>query len=596
MMKELEYPFESKYILRKKKTLKKLLLENQKNFRKLRIAVLGGSTTTDIIAVLELFLLNAGILPQFYESEYGKFWEDAVFGNDALDSFCPEVVFIHTSFRNIINLPTVLDTEDQVQCKLDEEFERLRTAWESLRERYNCVIIQNNFERPLLETLGNQDVSDFRGWANFTGRLNQKLYKYKQQTPNFLIHDLEGISGEYGLRKWQDLRYWYLYKYTLHMEAIPEFSYHLFTIIKSIYGKNKKLLILDADNTLWGGVIGDCGPEGIELGEETSKGQAFKEWQKYVKRLKQQGILLALASKNQTESVESGLAHPDSQLKIDDFSAKQVNWEDKASNIFSIISELNLGTDQAVFLDDNPVEREQVRINLPEVTVPDVSCPEQFIAYLREAHLFEITTITEEDIKRTEMYRANQQREAQKQQFGNYEEYLKSLEMKAEIQEFSSLYYDRIAQLINKTNQFNLTTWRITEEEVKKLAGDENWICITGRLRDKFGDNGIVSVLMAELKGHTAHIQLLILSCRVFKRHMEYAMIDDFICRCKERAIDEIIGYYYPTEKNRIVETFYKDLGFMMDSENIKTQTAWKLKVEEYKKRNFVIDLEEKDE
>lgn len=592
-MKELEYPFESNFILRKKKTLKRQLIQDGQLRTKVRIAILGGSTTADIASVLELFLLNIGIEPQIYESEYNHYWEDAVFGNSELDSFRPEIVFIHTSFRNISNFPAVGDSEEEVSRKLEKEYQRLEAAWNALVEKYHCIIIQNNYERPLLGTLGNQDIADFRGYANYVNRLNTRIYQYKKENKRFYIHDVEGLAAEYGLRKWQDFRTWYLYKYSMTMEAIPEFAYHLSVIIGSIYGKSKKILVLDADNTLWNGVIGECGADGIDIGNETSKGQSYLEWQSYIRRLKEQGVLLAIASKNEEAAVEEGLSHPDSLLKKDDFSATAINWGDKATNLTLLSRQLNIGTGFMVFADDNPAERELIRQKLPEVCVLDADCPERFLSLLSSAHLFETVDISDEDVKRTEMYAANQKREADKDKFSDYQEYLKSLEMEAEIAEFQPLHYSRIAQLTNKTNQFNLTTWRMTENDIIKCAEDSNWICLYGRLKDRFGDNGIVSILIAEKVGNEVYIRNMILSCRVFKRQMEYAMIDTLMCRCKAQNVGRIIGYYYPTQKNKPAENFYQEVGFEQISKEDSGASVWSIKVSEYQKKNEVIFVEE---
>lgn len=592
-MKELEYPFDSNYILRKKRSLKKQLLMEDSSKTPVRIAVLGGSTTVDITSCMELFLLNEGMTPQIYESGYDKYWEDAVFGNKEVDELKPEIVFIHTSYRNIKELPDIQDSESDIDEKIETEFSQLKVVWESLEKKYGCIIIQNNFETPIITTLGNRDCYDTKGMAYFFMMLNKKIYDYAKKHSFFFVHDVAGLAAEYGLKKWQELRYWYLYKYSLTMEAIPLFSYNVSSIIKSLYGKNKKVLILDADNTLWKGVIGECGTEGIDISVETSVGQVFREWQMYVKRLQKQGIILAIASKNEKENVELGLNHPDSILKIDDFAATRINWNDKATNIKELAEELNLSLNQMVFVDDNPAEREIVRQQLPEVYVVEGNTPEQFIEIIRNSRVFEVTRLTEEDKKRTQMYKENQAREEEKNTFLDYFEYLKSLKMTAVIERFKPVHYGRIYQLINKTNQFNLTTKRMTEEEVMNIANRKNWICLTGKLNDKFGENGIVSILAGEIIENVLHIRLMLLSCRVFKRDMEYLMMNVLFEECKKQGIHEITGYYYRTEKNRIVKDFYRELGFKQIKDD-KEESTWNIKVEQYKAKEVTILLEEK--
>ena len=594
-MRELEYPFDNNFILRKRRALRKQLLQEKEERIKIRIAVLGGSTTADIVSTLELFLMDADIEPVIYESAFNSYYEDAVFGNPELDSFQPQIVFIHTSIQNIQMWPDIMDTEDILEQKIEEEYRRLEQIWRGLEAKYGAIIIQNNFERPLLGGLGNREVSDKHGYADYINQINMKLYQYSRVHGRFYIHDVEGLASEYGLRKWQDFRSWYLYKICMPMNAIPEFSYHLAAIIKAIYGKSKKILVLDADNTLWNGVIGEGGISGIDIGKETEKGQSFLAWQTYIKRLRRQGVLLAIASKNEEEAVREGLSHPDCVLNESDFSAMAINWEDKASNLVKISRELNIGLNFMVFVDDNPAERELIRQRLPEVYVLEANYPEEFLVILGSAHLFEALTITPEDISRTEMYAANKKRETEKNNFTDYNDYLKSLSMRAEIASFETIYYDRITQLINKTNQFNLTTWRMTKEQVIKYAESQEWICLYGKLYDRFGDNGIVSIIMAEKREMTAHIHLMVLSCRVFKRQMEFAMMDMLARRCSREGIKEIIGYYYPTHKNRLVKSFYREAGFAEISEDEKGISVWKIQLSNYENKNTVISVEEKD-
>ena len=284
-MKELEYPFDNEYIIKKKKTLKSKLLEKD-NFIDKRIAILGGSTTSDIKLILELFLLNYGIKPSFYESEYNKFWEDAMFDNKDLDEFNPDIIFIHTSNRNIINYPSVSNSLDEVNDLLDKEFERFCQMWNRLSSKYNCPIIQNNFDYPFYRVLGNKDATFHAGKVNFITRLNLKFASFAEEHNNFYINDINYQSSLYGLDKWADQFYWHMYKYALAVPAIPLLSYNVANIIKAIYGKNKKGLVLDLDNTLWGGIVGDDGVENLMIGQETSEGQAYSEFQNYLKEKK----------------------------------------------------------------------------------------------------------------------------------------------------------------------------------------------------------------------------------------------------------------------------------------------------------------------
>ena len=254
-MKELEYPFDSGYVLSKYKRLKRTLLEEGTTRIKKKIAVLGGSTTHDIIRSMELFLLNYGIEPEFYESEYGQYWQDAMFPGPELSEFKPDIVYIHTSIRNITNAPDISDTAESASAKLDSEYEHFKVMWAKLYSLYDCPIIQDNFEYPSWRLLGNRDSYDHRGMVNFVSKLNLKFAEYAENHESFYISDVNYLSSCYGLDKWADTLYWHMYKYSLCFDAIPYLGFNIANIIKSIYGKNKKSLVLDMDNTLWGGII-----------------------------------------------------------------------------------------------------------------------------------------------------------------------------------------------------------------------------------------------------------------------------------------------------------------------------------------------------
>lgn len=591
MIKELEYPFDSVGVLRKKRALKKRCLEQRENWLEIRIAVLCGSTVADICDILELFLLNEGIRPQFYQSEFGKYWEDAVFDNPELEHFRPQVIWIHTSTRNINSMPDITDSENHIKDKLKQEEDKLLMMWEQLEKRYGCPIIQNNFERPLYRILGNQDIADEAGGSNFVFRLNDYIYRYKQSHANFYVHDVDGISSCFGLRSWQEPRYWYLYKYALNINAIPEFSYNLFTIVKSLFGKNKKVLALDADNTLWGGVIGDCGAENIELGAETASGQMYLEWQQYIRRLKKCGILLAIVSKNEQKSVEEGLEHPSGVLRAKDFAVVRSNWENKDINLQYIAEALNIGLEQIVFIDDNPAERRLVETNLPMISIVNEDKAERFIQVLDAAGYFESTVLTKEDLKRNEMYRENEKRSRFQETFVDYDDFLKNLQMKAVIKKFEPLYVSRITQLINKTNQFNFTMLRCTEEEVRRIMLDSSYMTLYGQLSDVFGDNGIVSLMIGEKKNSILHICLFVMSCRVFKRNMEYAMMDAAVVWCMDNQIEKIKGYYIPGAKNQILKEKFAEFGFVKQDEDENGNSTWELEIDHYQNKNHVISL-----
>lgn len=592
MLLELQYPFDSEFILKKSKSLKRRLLEENTARIKKKIAVLGGSTTHDVVRILELFLLNQGIEPEFYESEYGMYWEDAMFGNEELNAFAPDMIYIHTSLRNLRSFPEPSDSREAVEEKLAAEYGRFETMWEKLAQERQCPVIQNNFEYPYFRLMGNQDGADIHGRTYYVNEMNRRFAAYAQEHQNFFINDINYQSAVYGLDEWSAPEYWHMYKYSLCLKAIPWLAHNVANIVKSVFGKNKKSLVLDLDNTLWGGIVGDDGPENLEIGQETNMGQVFAEFQSYVKLLKNYGVMLNVASKNEEENALAGLNHPAGVLRPDDFLLIKANWEPKSLNIEQIAHQLNILPDSLVFADDNPAEREIVRQQTAGVTAPEIGRPEDYIRVLDRGGYFEVTSLSDDDRKRNEMYQANLKREQQQASFADYADYLRSLEMMGVVRPFEPVYMGRIAQLTNKSNQFNLTTQRFTQAQIEQMAADEKYITLYGKLADKFGDNGVVSVVIAEKNGDCAHIRLWLMSCRVLKRDMELAMLDGLAERCLAEGISTLYGYYYPTAKNNMVREFYGQLGFERISEDEAGNTGWKLSLTGYENKNHVIEVE----
>lgn len=601
-MRELEYPFDAGYLLKKSKRIKRTLLEQTAadgtpvTFLKKRIAVLGGSTTHDIIRMLELFLLNYGIEPEFYESEYAQYWQDAMFDNEELVQFHPDLIYIHTTGRNITFFPDMEDSLQGIEDKLEAQMNHFRVMWEKLENTYHCPVIQNNFEFPFYRILGNRDGYDPHGKTAFIQRLNMEFAQYAAQQEHFYIYDIQYESAAFGLDRWTDPSYWHMYKYAMSMQAIPDFAFHLSHIIKAVFGKNKKAFVLDLDNTLWGGIVGDDGPENLEIGQETSMGQVYQEFQGYLKEHKKIGVLLNVDSKNEEENALAGLKHPEGILKPEDFIVIKANWLPKSQNLTEIASELNIGRDALVFVDDNPAEREIIRQHVPETAVPEMTDgdqvnPDQFIRILDKNAYFEVVTLSEDDKHRNEMYKANAMRKEQEESFGNYSDFLKSLEMEAVIRGFEPVYYSRIAQLTNKSNQFNLTTKRMTQAEVEQMAQDPGYITLYGKLKDKFGDNGVVSLVIGKKNGDTLELILWLMSCRVLKRDMEQAMLDTLVWQSRKSGIRKLHGYYYKTAKNAMVKDFYGAMGFQKLSEK-DGDSEWEYVIpEKYENKNLVIDV-----
>lgn len=578
-MRELEYPFNAEEIVRKKKAYRKRLLSADAGlFTEKRIAVLGGATTSDIKQILELFLLNNGIRPLFYESEYNRYYEDGKFPNPELSEFKPDVIYVCTSVRNITGFPSPSDSPAACGEKLSACLEHFTGLWDNLLETYRCPVIQNNFEYPSFRLLGNMDAWDIHGRVNFVSGLNAGFNKYAEEHSSFYICDINYLSSVVGLDRWSDPSYWHMYKYAVAVPVIPHLAFNVSNIIKSIFGKNKKVLNLDLDNTLWGGVIGDDGADNIEIGQENAAAQTFSEFQEYLKLRKQTGVLLTVNSKNDEAVAKSGFDRPDSILKLNDFADFRANWEPKSINLRETASDLNLLPESFVFVDDNPAEREIIRQQVPGAAVPEISDPEHYLRIIDRSGFFEPVSLSEDDLARNRMYEENAKRKQLQKSFEDYDEYLRSLEMKAEIKPFSPVYMSRIAQLTNKSNQFNLTTKRYTQSEIEKAAEDPERITLYGKLTDRFGDNGVVSLVIGRIDGENKdelHIELWLMSCRVLKRKMENAMMDSLIDCAGQRGVARIRGYYYPTAKNAMVKEFYGEMGFTKVSEDEKGNSVW---------------------
>ena len=571
----LDYPFRVDIIHKKKKSLRASLLQGGPFLDK-RIAILGGSTTDEVKDVLELFLLRERIRPQFYQSDYNRYYEDVMFPNEALDRFEPDIVYIHTTQANVAQVPLATDSRDVVEAKLAGEMTKFTSLWEKIRSNYKCAIIQNNFELPHYRVLGNLDFSALQGRTHFTMRLNLAFAEYAQTHQDFYINDINYLSASFGLAKWHDPTFWHAYKYALSYDAISTLAHSVARIVAAVYGKSRKCLVLDLDNTLWGGIIGDDGADNIKIGKETAVGEAYSAFQQYAIELKGRGIVLAVCSKNDPAIAAQGFAHADSILTMKDFAAFKASWDPKFLALRQIAADINIGLDSLVFVDDNPAERDLVRRQVPEVAVPEVgSDVAGFIAFIDRSGYFEPAVLSADDIQRTKFYEANLERQILEADSGDYGEYLVSLDMTAEIAPFSPKYLDRITQLINKTNQFNVTTKRYSASEVESMSRDPLTVTLYGRLKDKFGDNGLISAIAGTVKGGTLHIDLWVMSCRVIKRDMEFAMFDELVRECIARGLNRIWGYYYPTAKNAMVADLFPRLGFTLTASTEKGDTVW---------------------
>ncbi|MGA2536909.1 MAG: HAD-IIIC family phosphatase [Terracidiphilus sp.] len=584
------WPVDAAYLARNARKLIRQL-RGQPLQRKIKIAILGGSTSQELALFLEVLLLGRGFDPQFWHSEYGRYWEDGALGNEELDAFAPELIYIHTGSQNIRNWPALNVTGDEAEEAAGAEIARFAQIWDSLQSRSQAVIFQNNFELPDTRILGNYDAVHPAGRVRFTERLNALMADEVRQRPYLVLNDVRYLSARVGLDNWYDPARWFSYKLATTPQASAELAFNLTALICARYGLSKKVLVLDLDNTVWGGVIGDDGVDGIVIGRETPRAEAHTHFQEYVRRLHQRGIVLAVASKNEDVTAREGFSHPDSVLKPEDFSSFKANWDPKHENIQNIAHELNLGLDSFVFADDNPAERSLVASQLPSVAVPEISEDAAgSVRILDRSQYFETLSLSAEDLARSNQYAGNAKRNELQAKFADYGEFLASLQMSSETGSFAPPYLERIAQLTGKTNQFNLTTKRYSLAEIDAIAHDPAYITRYIRLADRFGDNGLVSVAIGRLKAATLHIDLWLMSCRVLKRDVELLMLDELAAAARQAGATTLRGYFIRTTKNNMVSRHYQNLGFDFVS-GTEDASEWEISLDNYRARNVYIRL-----
>lgn len=542
--------FESLFFCNENPPRKHQLMKSAKNRlpdRSVRIAVLSDSTVKEMTDFLTLFLRLKWIDCVLWIGDFNKIYEDAVFRTEEIASFQPDIILIHETGR-------AMDAE-----RFRSEFrQRYEAIWRKL-ELLNCQMIQTTIPLPAFRPLQNGDLTSHSGIVREILQINLWLADQAAQKPMMQMLDLSYLSASTGLHQWYDDRLWYLYGCAYSQRVVPTVSYALAKLVLSLLGLRHKLLILDLDNTLWGGVWADDGPSGVLLGGETAQGRAYRAFQQYLLQLKKNGMILAICSKNHMYSIRDCFDHPASILKWQDFAVVKVNWQPKSENIKQIVHELNLSFDSAVFLDDNPAERMQVRREIPELWVPEFDKVENYTFLLQQGLIFDQQHITVEDRQRTQYYEGNKHRDDMKMMYSNRDAYLKDLGMKIYLVS-PETYLDRIVQLINKTNQFQITGKRSSEAAM--LTYIQKHHVLAARLVDIFGDNGIISVMGISVQTDTAVIDYWVMSCRVFQRDVELALLHYLTEQLKQTAVKRIRISYVQTPKNTMIGELLPKLGF----------------------------------
>lgn len=553
--------------------------QNVESRQHTRIGILGSFTTQQLTSLIELFLFAAGIDVEIYESDYGVFRQEILDPRSGLYEFGPRIVYLATSWRDLGRRPSLNDGRDELAQVVEAEEAVWRVLWETLQERLGCQVIQNNFVLPALRGFANHELRQPGSFSRFLSAMNQHL---ADTAPPFVtLHDVDQLAGLWGRANWDDPRFVHQAKLPCAPEYLVDYAHSLASLIAAQLGLAKKCLVLDLDNTLWGGVIGDDGLGGIRLGQGDPEGEAFLAFQRYVKTLQERGVLLAVCSKNsETTAREVFEKHSEMIVRFDDISCFVANWEDKATNLRNIAATLNLGVDSLVFVDDNPAERAIVRRLVPEAAVPEL--PEDVALYaqaLEQHRYFQVVSVGAEDFRRTEFYRADEMRRSVAASAGDIDAFLRSLEMVARVEAIDAATLERSVQLMQRSNQFNLTTRRRSVAEVQALLDDDAWITRTVSLADRFGDNGLISVLLARIAGEALVIDTWLMSCRVLKRGVEQYLLNHLCHLAQSIGTRRIVGEYLPTSKNALVSGHYSSLGFTCLETEPGGKTTWELRL-----------------
>jgi FkbH-like protein len=534
--------------------------------QKLRVALLADTATQRLATLLRVLFNRNDIDCFFYEGGFDGIELEVHDANSEFYRFAPDIVVI-------LNAVQALRSRfgrrgGDVEAFVEESLDSMIGVWDALRKHSSAPIIQSNFVLPYERTFGNFDLKMAQSFYAVVASMNSQIVARARLHRQVLINDIEALASWIGRRYWFDDRLWDLSKYLCAVDQLPAVAQNIVDIALALRGRVIKCVVVDLDNTLWGGVIGDDGLEGIQLNSH-GDGEAFYRFQLFLRELLRRGIILAVCSKNEMANALLPFEkHPAMVLKRDDIACFVANWNDKADNIRHIRETLNIGFDSMVFLDDNSFERDLVRTLVPGVIVPDLpEDPADYVRAISELNLFETTTFSAEDLQRSERYRLEGLRRSEQASFGSLDEFLKSLQMQITIARFDPYHLPRITQLIQRSNQFNLTTRRRTEADCTELMNDPSLIPLYAKLTDRLGDHGLIAVVILERLAEELAIRDWLMSCRVLKRGVEQALMNEVFQQAKEFGLRQVTGEFIPTAKNGMVQDFFAQFGFQKVTE-----------------------------
>lgn len=566
--------------------LKKNLKKDFTSFKTIKLAVLGDSATQFLTQALKGMGFEHGLHLDIWEADFNQIERQVKDSSSDLYDFNPEIVLVFQASHKLLGKYNKTKPE-QTTLFAQKELAAIENINTTLTNNLKAKVIYYNYTEIDDSVFGNYANKTESSFLFQLRKLNYELMLLAAKQPNLYLCDISTIQNQVGKSNFFQPSIYLSTEMVLSIDVLPKIASKTLDLINSLSGKFKKCLILDLDNTTWGGIIGDDGVENIQIGS-LGIGKAFSELQQWAKKLKNRGVILAICSKN-TESIakEPFEKHPDMVLRLEDISVFKANWENKADNIRLIQSVLNISFDSMVFLDDNPFERNIVRENLPEVCVPELpEDPANYLEYLYTLNLFETTSFSSEDQERTKLYQIEAERVKEHKNFTNEGDFLKNLEMVSTVAAFNKFTTPRVAQLSQRSNQFNLRTIRYTEADIEKISNSKDYATFTFTLEDKFGDNGLICVIILHKEDkEILFIDTWFMSCRVLKRGMENFVLNTITEYAQDNGFSVIKGEYIPTAKNIMVKDHYPDLGFK------KNEKYFTLNIEEYQNKNSYIKL-----
>lgn len=534
--------------------------------RKVKIALLGAGSLQYFSAILKYCLQISNMEGEILTGTYKGLEMDVMDESSDYHKFKPDITVIFSGYRDVIQYPAMYESEEKVWEMVWQEIGKYEILWDKIYRSTGSYILQTNMVTPPERKLGNLEANYIWSQKTYLELLN---YGFSKRKRNFVtILDFEYLASMKGKEAWFDFPNYYLNKSNMSYDCLPDAVKEVALHVLNYCGMYKKCIVLDLDNTLWGGILEEKGAENVNIFPDNPVGEAFLDFQRYLKGLKERGVLLAVCSKNdESYAKEVFTSNKNMILQLGDISCFVANWKNKADNIRLIAADLNIGLDAMVFVDDNPVERDMVKTMLPEVEVLSLSeDPANYVRDMEAAKYFEWLQITKEDVSRTESYKAKEMLNSVRQEYDNYEDYLKSLAMEGFLEEASAGSISRTAQLFNKTNQFNSVKFRTTEAQLLKQQ-EEGSLILTCRLKDKFADYGLVSCAVLKMEEETCTVEAWAMSCRVFKRTLEKFLLNEFVKTARLRGCNKLTVLFIPNERNGMVKTVLEENGFQKEKD-----------------------------